>query len=83
MRLDSLNGFQQKDINYQSINQPLAEESQQALQQLSTNILFPLEDKFNELTITYGFTSFALLNYIKKDSPGEMPPERDQHAAFN
>ncbi|MFT6349566.1 MAG: hypothetical protein ACJAYB_002597 [Psychromonas sp.] len=43
MRLDLLNWFQQKHINYQSINQPLAEESQQALQQLGTHILLPLE----------------------------------------
>jgi hypothetical protein len=62
MRLDFLNWFQKKHINYQGINQPLAEESQQILQQLSANILFPLEQKFGELSITYGFTSFALLN---------------------
>jgi hypothetical protein len=43
MRLELLNYVQQKHINYQSINQPLAEESQQALQQLSTHILLPLE----------------------------------------
>jgi hypothetical protein len=46
MRLELLNWFQQKHINYQSINQPLAEESQQALQQLGTHILLPLEKKF-------------------------------------
>jgi hypothetical protein len=50
----------------------LAKESQQALQQLCTHILFPLEKKFGELTITYGFTSFAVLKYIKKNSPGDM-----------
>jgi hypothetical protein len=81
MRLELLNWFQQKHINYQGINQPLAEESQQALQQLCTNILFPLEEKFHEITITYGFTSFELLKYIKKNSPGDMSPEIDQHAA--
>jgi hypothetical protein len=80
MRLDLLNCFQQKHINYQSINQPLAEESQQALQQLGTHILLPLEKKIHEITITYGFTSFELLKYIRKNSPGNMSPEIDQHA---
>ncbi|ABM04241.1 hypothetical protein Ping_2520 [Psychromonas ingrahamii 37] len=59
----------------------MAEESQQALQQFSANILFPLEQKFHKINITYGFTSFELLKYIKKNSPGEISPERDQHAA--
>jgi hypothetical protein len=43
----------------------LAEESQQTLQQLCTHILLPLEEKFNEITATYGFTSFAVLNLNK------------------
>lgn len=77
-----INWFQQKHSDYQCENQPLSENSQLALQQLNDNILTPLQAHFGELTITYGFTSFELLKYIKKNSPGDMAPELDQHAAY-
>jgi hypothetical protein len=41
----------------------------------------PARKKFGELTITYGFTSFALLNYIKKNGSGEISPNW-KHSAF-
>uniref|UniRef100_A0A5Q0TGP0 Peptidase M15A C-terminal domain-containing protein n=1 Tax=Vibrio algicola TaxID=2662262 RepID=A0A5Q0TGP0_9VIBR len=58
------------------------DESSLALQQLSYQLLKPIEESFGEIDITYGFTSFELLKYIKKYSPGDMAPELDQHAAF-
>lgn len=77
-----INWHKQKHPNYTCSNQPLLDESQQACQQLCDNILTPLQKHFGEITITYGFTSFELLKYIKKNSPGDMAPELDQHAAF-
>lgn len=73
---------QQKHTNYKGANQATDHESQQALQQLCRNLLEPVEKQFAKIIITYGFTSFDLLNYIKKNSPGDMAPELDQHAAF-
>jgi hypothetical protein len=73
MHLDSLNGLQQKHINYQYIN-PLSRRittgTAAALHSYSL-----LEEKFHEITVTYGFASFAVLNYIKKNGPGDMSPE--------
>jgi len=77
-----LNWHQNKHPDYQGANMPLMDESQCALQALCSHLLDPIEKQFGEISITYGFTSFALLNYIKKNSPGDMAPELDQHAAF-
>ena len=82
MQKKLINWFQLTHKNYQGVNQPLIAESQQALQKLCDNILSPLQKQFGEITITYGFTSFQLLNYIKKNNPGDMAPELDQHAAL-
>jgi hypothetical protein len=41
----------------------------------------PLEREFGGLSITYGFTSFKLKNYIAKNSPKGTAPNLDQHAS--
>jgi len=63
-------------------NTPLQQQSIDGLKQLQHDIVSPLEQAFGDIHITYGFTSAELLRRIKKDSPGHMAPELDQHAAF-
>ncbi len=82
MHLDILNWFKQKHSAYHGDNQPAHKDSMIALQQLSKQLLAPIEHSFGTIIITYGFTSFKLLKYIKKNSPGDMAPELDQHATF-
>lgn len=56
--------------------------SLEQLEILCTNLLLPLEQQFGKVAITYGFTSAPLLRYILKNSPGDMAPSIDQHAAM-
>jgi len=77
-----LSWYQHQHTDYHGENHPIQSESQQALQQLYEQLLAPIEKQFGEISITYGFTSFELLKYIKRNSPGDMAPELDQHAAF-
>lgn len=67
---------------YKGENLPINQQSTQALNALTEQILNPLERVFGEVIITYGFTTLLLLKYIKKNSPGDMAPELDQHAAL-
>lgn len=73
---------QTKHIEFTGINTPLQSGSIDALNELAKELLEPIEKQFAELNITYGFTSFELLKYIRKNSPGDMAPELDQHAGF-
>lgn len=77
-----LNWFQHKHRAYRGENKPRQAHSQQALLQLSKKLLEPIEKQFGRVMITYGFTSFELLTFIKKNSPGDMSPQLDQHADF-
>ncbi|WP_221077408.1 hypothetical protein [Agarivorans albus] len=52
------------------------------LERLQETILTPISGALGQTTVTYGFTSFELLRYIKKNSPGDMAPDIDQHAAM-
>jgi len=63
-------------------NTPLQQQSIDSLRQLHHDIVSPLEQAFGNVHITYGFTSPELLRRIKKDSPGHIAPELDQHASF-
>ena len=74
--------YKNKHIDFNGNNFAIQNTTRQALLDLETNLLLPLQQKFGEITITYGFTSFELLKYIKKYSSGDMAPELDQHAAF-
>ncbi|QIA65030.1 hypothetical protein GT360_15825 [Vibrio astriarenae] len=73
--------YQKRHLSYSGENQP-SPESQTYLSQLDSDILTPIEQHFGPITITYGFTSNSLLNYIRKHSPGDMCPKIDQHAAM-
>ena len=61
---------------------PATAASLEQLDKLCTELLLPLEQQLGELTVTYGFTSAPLLRYIQKNSPGDMAPSLDQHAAM-
>ena len=76
------NWYEDKHTTYVDKNTPIKNESIDALNNLMQYLLNPIQNKFGEITITYGFTSFELLKYIKKNSPGNMAPELDQHASF-
>jgi len=76
------NWFQTKHTEFIGENTAQQSESIDALTALTRELLEPIEKQFGEINITYGFTSFELLNYIRKNSPGDMAPELDQHAAF-
>lgn len=56
--------------------------SAQMLQQLTREILLPLEQHFGEIRITYGFTGPALSRYIQRLSPAGTAPNLDQHACI-
>lgn len=56
--------------------------STQQLQDLTENMLLPLQEKLGSVQITYGFTRHSLLRYILKNSPGDMAPDIDQHASM-
>jgi len=77
-----INWYKNKHLVFSGNNEPISDNSIIALNELIEHILIPIQDKFGEITITYGFTSLKLLKYIKKHSPGDMAPELDQHAAF-
>lgn len=62
-------------------NRPFQEDSISALIVLCSDILTPIETQFGSITITYGFTSNVLKNYLLTHHPGQMAPSLDQHAA--
>lgn len=65
-----------------SSNQPLMHASVKALEQLTYNILMPLQRRFGDVDITYGFTSNELKKVIARNSPRGTSPSLDQHASF-
>lgn len=77
-----MNWHQTKHTEFTGENIAQQNESNDALNALTKELLEPIEKQFGEIKITYGFTSFELLKYIKKNSPGDMAPDLDQHAAF-
>lgn len=81
MNTDLIHWYKTKHVGYQHNNEP-NEKSLYFLKQISDKILTPLEKKLGPAAITYGFTSAPLLHYIQKNSPGDMAPKIDQHAAM-
>ena len=77
-----INWYQGKHSDYTGKNSPLNDGSTEALDNLITYLLLPIQKQYGAMTVTYGFTSFDLLKYIKRYSPGDIAPELDQHAAF-
>ncbi|WP_394151519.1 hypothetical protein [Vibrio maritimus] len=76
-----LNWYLTKHPDYDG-NNVASECSLIELEFLTQEILRPLENQFSKPVITYGFTSHALLLWILKNSPGDMAPAIDQHAAM-
>jgi len=62
-------------------NEPDHPETRESLELLIHAVLLPVQKKFKNLRITYGFTSSALKRYIGRHSPAGTAPEIDQHAS--
>ena len=56
-------------------------ESLAAIQLLCEKVLLPVQIKFGQVDVTYGFTSTYLLNLIKKKNSKGIAPKLDQHAS--
>lgn len=57
-------------------NRPQAEETFSAIEALARQVLDPLVERFDQVTLTYGFASLALARAIGKG----VAPRLDQHA---
>jgi hypothetical protein len=84
MTIDEIN---EKVINwhqhrYPNIDNTPNETSINAISDLCSNILLPIQNKFGEVSVTYGFTSHTLLKEIKKLNPSHIAPNLDQHASY-
>lgn len=69
-------------LSYPHIDNTPNEQSIRAINDLCSNVLLPIENKFGETFITYGFTSQKLLKQIKKLNPSHIAPNLDQHASY-
>jgi len=67
---------------YPNIDNSPNEQSINAISELCSNILLPLENELGEVSITYGFTSHTLLKKIQKLNPSRIAPNLDQHASY-
>lgn len=75
-----INWYQQKhDICIN--NFPVEKESIEAIASLLVDILIPIQKKFGDLEITYGFVSKELNTYIQKNSRSGTSPSIDQHSS--
>ena len=61
-------------------NVPLQLETYTAIQQMCRDILDPVTEVFGKVVLTYGFSSPALVNQVKKNSYPNITPSGDQHA---
>lgn len=52
------------------------------LNELCSEIIIPTQSLFGAIQVTYGFTSHELLKWLTKNSPRDMAPKVDQHAAM-
>lgn len=87
VNLMTINKLKEKVINwhqhrYPEIDNPFNDKSLCAINDLCLNILLPIEKRFGEIFITYGFTSYNLLKEIKKLNPIHIAPSLDQHASY-
>ena len=62
-------------------NMPNDQLSKDLICDLIGHILIPIERKFGDITITYGFTSAKLNRFIQKESAQGTYPSLDQHSA--
>lgn len=82
----SVNKLKEKVIDwhqhrYPNIDNTPNEQSINAIIDLCSNILLPIQNKFGKISVTYGFTSPILLKEIKKLNPNHIAPNLDQHAS--
>lgn len=82
-----VNELEDKVINwyqhrYPNINNTPNEQSINAISDLCSNILLPIQNNFGEVSVTYGFTSHTLLKEIRKLNPSHIAPDLDQHASY-
>lgn len=61
-------------------NSPKEVESINSILSLIETILLPINKKFGDINITYGFVSYELNSYIQKHSSSGTYPTIDQHA---
>ncbi|RHW76724.1 hypothetical protein D1094_06485 [Colwellia sp. RSH04] len=67
---------------YPTIDNIPNEQSINAISDLCSNILLPIQNEFGEVSVTYGFTSHSLLKEIQKLNPSHIAPNLDQHASY-
>ncbi|GAD80233.1 hypothetical protein [Vibrio ezurae] len=79
--LPLINWHKLKHPQFSGNNTP-NENSTQYLQQLTSDIIVPLQKQFGTLHISYGFNSAELLRWLTKHSPKDMGPKIDQHASM-
>tara|TARA_A100001015_G_scaffold202510_1_gene226188 strand:+ start:7057 stop:7590 length:534 start_codon:yes stop_codon:yes gene_type:complete len=60
------------------LNIPKQQETYDAIKYFSSEILDKVKDKFEDVTLTYGFCGFELSKVIKKN----IYPKTDQHAGY-
>lgn len=65
---------------YKIDNTPKEPQTYESIRALCREILDPVWDNFGEVTLTYGFSSPALVNLIKKQSFPNVTPKSDQHS---
>ena len=61
-------------------NIPRQLETYSAIQQMCRDILDPVTEVFGKVFLTYGFSSPALVNEVKKNSYPNITPSGDQHS---
>ena len=75
-----LNWYQNKH-DFSGDNYPQERASISALNKLIEEILIPLQKRYGDFIISYGFTSAPLHTFIQKHSPKGTAPKLDQHAS--
>lgn len=78
LKNDVINWHQQQ---YPLIDNSPNEKSLMALHKLCEEILIPIQRNFDDIHITYGFTSLNLLKQIRRINPAHTAPQLDQHAS--
>ncbi|CAB9492179.1 conserved protein of unknown function [Alteromonas macleodii] len=67
--------------DFSQSNEPIADSSILALEELVSEILLPVNRTLGKPIITYGFTSFPLKKFIQKASSSGTAPTLDQHSS--
>jgi len=79
--MELLDWYRERHPSYKHSNTPNKESAQQ-LALLQTMLIDPITTDLGQTTITYGFTSHALLRHLLSNSSRDMAPNIDQHASM-